>query len=184
MTMASKLTNDEWAQLTHDQPFFAPFSFVRDRIDSVLARRPEAPAPRTFTAEQWEKAVADEAAYQQMSLPSVFIPNLRFRLTAPKPKMPDERVNAILAHHLGNDYVVKHTIAAEIVADHAAALASKQREIEALKAEWDALKAQVDYLTHRYERHEYAPGGVDGCSLCANTRMRIASRAAEKGGEA
>ena len=54
------------------------------------------PAERTFTVEQWEKAVADEAAYQQMSLPSAFIPNLRFRLTAPKPKMPDERVREIL----------------------------------------------------------------------------------------
>jgi hypothetical protein len=57
-----------------------------------------APAERTFTAEQWEKAVADEAASQQMSLPSAFIPNLRFRLTAPKPKTPEEIVQGFICN--------------------------------------------------------------------------------------
>ena len=95
----------------------APAPSLKDAIMAGFKGHTEAPAPRTFTVEQWEKAVADEAAYQQMSLPSAFIPNLRFRLDPPKPKTPEERVNAILVHHLGNEYVVKHTIAAEIVAE-------------------------------------------------------------------
>ena len=141
-----KLTDAEWKEINNrygcvynDFPWSRT---TRDAIDAILVQRPEAPAlvcskcgnilgcvscynedhapaPRTFTVEQVEKAVADEAAYQQMSLPSAFIPNLRFRLDPPKPKpkTPEERVNAILVHHLGNEYVVKHTIAAEIVAE-------------------------------------------------------------------
>jgi hypothetical protein len=118
MTMASKLTNDEWAQLTHEQPFFAPFSFVRDRIDSVLARRPEAPAetscdnssgqkviavpscapaPRTFPQERWTKheiaeAIRSNYHYTEPGDGELFITKILAALDPPKPKTPEERV--------------------------------------------------------------------------------------------
>ena len=93
------------------------------------------PVPPTFPKERWTKheiaeAIRSNYHYTEPGDGELFITKILAALDPPKPKpkTPEERVNAILVHHLGNEYVVKHTIAAEIVADHAAALAAKERE--------------------------------------------------------